>query len=298
MERKDFAAKYPKLWNQLYNMPMEKGRTDKAFYAKAPTFLMNPKNTLDSFLDLFDNDRKRAKALRDFANITDSSIEAFFPNGAVIKRNANPNNLCPIETGYRLADWWHPDEYLHYIGMDLSVSKDGLGMASVHQEPRGGATSTPLYVVDFVLLFNPVEDNIDYELPRNIIRAMKRRGFKIGCVGYDQFQSFDMGKILEKEGFECKQVSFHENLSGATFVRDLVYDNSIDYPDDYELIGEMTELCLINSGRRVEHMGGHAAKQTGVGKFNRKDVWDALVNACALCASDKRVRFIRESLQA
>ena len=119
---------------------------------------------------------------------------------------------------------------------------------------------------------------------------MRSRGFRIGIVGFDQFQSNDSFVILTKEGFDCRIVRFSDSLSACNTVHEFVANKRLVFGTcDSIFIGEAAELQIVND-RRIDHL-----KSGGI--YNSKDVWDAVVNALLL-AVELSLQEGGDSLQA
>lgn len=275
------------LLDKIVNLTFEEYRRGSRLSFVAPTWLISEKVTLDDFLEDFESPKQQLDALRDFACMPSTSLRPFFKDPSILITRALPHKRQAIDELFRIADWFIPQAGVEYfIAYDLSVFRDSLGGAMVHREfsPAGD-----VYVLDWSLQIKTSHaEPVDYECTRNLVRQLKRRGFNIAKLGYDQFQSHDSAMIMGKEGYDVEIVKYHDSLAGCGFLLDLVMLNQFEYGlcDDV-FIGEGGELQVINS-KRIDHL-------TSGGKFNSKDTWDAIVNACVLASQQKRP-FEREYL--
>jgi len=249
---------------------------------QAPTWRMRfPVRTLDSFLYDLADPKTRDKARRDFANIPGGGKRPFFKNSRIIEENARVDRICPVGDGsgevasgediYLPPDFVALPHVVYTLCADLSVSGDATGVALVHFEPTDFT-----FEVDFCFRIRASHGNlVDYSKIRDLARNLRDRGFRLGKVGFDQFQSNDSFVMLEKEGFPCEIVKFSDSLMGCNTVRDFVVNKRLIYGTcDHIFMGEASELQII-SEKRIDHLesGGH---------WNSKDVWDAVVNAVFL----------------
>ena len=282
MKKSEFSDRG--LLDRLENLKIEKYKHGSRFGCVAPTWLISEKTTIEDYLDDIDNPKRQLKALRDFACMPNTAMHPFFKDPAIIINNANPNRIHPLTEFYTLKEDFYPlSGVKYYMAFDLSVSKDGLGGAMVHREFSPGHD---IYVLDWSIWINPsFAEVIDYEVIRNLVRLHKKRGFNIGKVGFDQFQSHDSAIILANEGYDVEIVKYMDSFAGCGFLWDLIHSHQIDYFPYERLCGEMGELQVVNS-KRIDHL-------TSGGIFNGKDAWDALVNACVLASQDKP-KFQRE----
>ena len=119
---------------------------------------------------------------------------------------------------------------------------------------------------------------IDYAPIRQLIFALRDRGFNIKEAAFDQFQSNDSINILNQGGITTNQKDYATTFVGNTQLQELIFtDRFIYYDDQIDFIGEAQHLIVVNS-KRIDHPSS--------GPFaNRKDCWDSVVNA-TLCAID------------
>lgn len=264
------------LLDKLQNLKIEEYRYGNQICVVAPTWLINENLSLEDFLDDFANPKIKSLALRDFACMPQAGTRPFFPDASIIMNNANNLKKQPIDVNLKIADWFRPLSGVSYcLAFDLSIKRDATGGAMVHREFGVNYDS---YILDFTFQMKAGHGStIDYGAIRQLIRNLKKRRFKIGKVGFDQFQSHDSFLTLSEEGYDCEIVSYHDSLTGCGFVWDLIHQDRIEYGTcDSIFIGEAGELQVVND-KRIDHM------ETG-GTFNSKDVWDAVVNACVLAS--------------
>lgn len=269
-------------WEEYASLKIKKYRHRNRLSITAPTWLMRaPERSLDNFLPFLVDPKMRNRARRDFANIPGGSQTPFFTDIRVIKNCAVLDRESPImgdpqklQAGLpiKLKSSFKPLPHAVYcIASDYSVKSDATGIACSHYDQASGQ-----FVLDFSarIIAGPGE-RVDYKTIRDLIIGMRDAGFRIGWVGFDQFQSNDSAVMLEKEGFQVEIVKYADSSMGCSTVRDFILNGKMLYGEcDSTFIGEAQELQLVNE-KRVDHL------QSG-GVYNSKDVWDAVVNSIYL----------------
>lgn len=268
-------------WEDYASLGIEMRRYRNRVAIRAPSWVMRaPLRTLDDFIGDLCDPQKRDSARRDFANLTSGSTRPFFRDPKVIDQHADGARVSPVQGGgqavavgepIRLLDSFRPVAHAVYaFAADYSISKDATGFALVHYDQT---TERP--VLDFSGRIKARHgERIDYEVIRVLVRELRDRGFRVGKVGFDQFQANDSFTILEREGFKCEVVKFSDSLMGCNTVQELMASGRLVYGFcDEVFLGEAKELQDL--GKRVDHL------KAG-GFFNSKDVWDSVVNATFL----------------
>lgn len=268
------------LLDKLMSLKLEKVKHEGRLAVVAPSWIMNPKTDLESFLEDFADPLTGTDALRDFACMPSSSVRPFFKDPSVLTKHADPTRVSPVDSLLRIDPNFSPQPGVNYfLAFDLSISHDNLGGAMVHKEWTGAGE---IYVLDFSVQVKASHaEPVDYEAVRNLVRTLKRRGFNIAAVGFDQFQSHDSAVILEKEGFKVEIVQYNDSFAGCGFLWDLIHHSDLLYGlCDKALIGEASELQIVNT-KRIDHLSSG-------GIYNSKDTWDAVVNATVLASRGKQ----------
>lgn len=258
----------------LNNLEIEAYKTDNTFIIKGPTWKINPKATLEDFIDDFISDEPGA--LRDYAAVPTHSMTPFFKDADILDRHAGPVTECPISEDLIISPKFVPNlAFSYFFAGDLSVSGDNTGISMVHYDYFANKI-----VLDFSLAIHAERGSrVDYERIRQLIYALRDRGFNIKRILFDQFQSNDCINILKQKGFEVEQVNYAESFVGCTQLHELIHTNRFYYDKFNKVfIGEAKELQIVNS-KRIDHL------QTD-GFYNSKDVWDSVVNATTGCLKD------------
>lgn len=185
---------------------------------------------------------------------------------------------------------------IYTLHADLGIKSDRAGIAMCHVKnwerrehiigdgrlvpvrPDYQNDDRPVVKVDFATAFEadleaktPDGETVAREIQirwfRNLVRELRRRGFNIGLVTFDQFQSVDSIQILEMWGVPSDNLSVDRNAIPYTTLRDIMYDGRLEgYYHDI-LIDEIEGLSKLPNGK-IDHPPGAS-----------KDIADALCGA-------------------
>lgn len=180
---------------------------------------------------------------------------------------------------FHFEPWFTPSEGAIYgIHVDLAVTGDRAGIAMSHvkdyvddeytqfDEDKGESTrrvSKPIVRNDFTIAFEATKDvpagtparDIQPQWARQLIFELVKRGFSIGLVSYDGFQSVDSLQILENNGFETDKKS--TDRAGNEFwktLKDVVSDHRLSLPKNELLLNEIESLGQIKN--KIDHPPG------------------------------------------
>ena len=161
---------------------------------------------------------------------------------------------------------------LYSLHADLALTGDSAGVAMAHVknwtadehkrtfEDTEVVAQRPLVKLDFVTSFDadmaakpPREIQIRWF--RKLIIELKKRGFEIGIVSLDNFQSADTLQILNAQGIEAVKRSTDRTMEPWETLRDVMYDGRLEAYDDELTIDELKHLGtrITGSGTKVDH---------------------------------------------
>uniref|UniRef100_A0A6M3ITU7 Putative terminase n=1 Tax=viral metagenome TaxID=1070528 RepID=A0A6M3ITU7_9ZZZZ len=258
----------------------ERGDKSTVFVSFGTTWDINPNKKRADFDDEFRKNPERAESRY---GCNPSSVEGgYFRNKTAIALSFPiiPKELVP-STDDRfpiLKDWFvAKHNALCSIHIDLGLKHDKAGFCMSHvdslvdkivkDEVRGTTvTKLPIVVVDLLTSFiAPINGEIDFSLIRMLIGELINRGFRIGIVSLDSWQSTDFIQMISKLGIETKTRSVDRNTNAYDCLKELAYDGRlkgysyirvIETPAGVikvnEIIDEIYNLVLIG-GRKVEH---------------------------------------------
>jgi len=166
------------------------------------------------------------RAIRDISGRPQESLSPFFRDKsralACLKEDIhNPfnENTLTFDEDFVPSDDGAPTYYMH---IDLAKSHDAVGISMCHQEGMAvvsrenlftkeiatAEVELPLIIFDFI---GRLKAGIGAEIiladVREIVYDLQRRGFEIGLITFDQWQSVDSVQILRDGGFVVDNLS-------------------------------------------------------------------------------------------
>ena len=220
-----------------------------------------------------------------FETVKPDPIEVEYYWGLPPMRDDVPDTVAPRE-GWQVQFHYRDDFYpipgaIYGMHGDMAIKGDRAGIAMSHVSSWSTGTSgddeRPTITNDFVFTFE--SDLTDRDRPREVqIRWYRQliwelidRGFPIEKVTFDQFQSFDMGQILNTYGIDSGLLSLDRNDKVYQTLKDIILDNRlIGYRNDPALdplvVRELKRLRKV--GKKVDHLPGQS-----------KDASDALAGS-------------------
>ena len=266
----------PELYDKLQALGIEaylyEDSTGSVLTFRGPTWCVNPKTPLESFSDDFVSDEHGA--MRDYAAVPGTALAAFFTDSELLNRKAYPREFQPIDpVSLAIDPRFKPlIGFNYFFGADLSVRGDSTGIALVYYN----WIENKIYMPVNIRITSVQGTRIDYGPIVQLIYNLRSRGFNIKKVAFDQFQSNSTILELQQNDIPAEQLNYADTFVGCTQLQELIYtDRFIYYEDQEEFIGEAQHLIVVNS-KRIDHPSSGPWK-------NRKDCWDATVNA-SVCA--------------
>lgn len=198
----------------------------------------------------------------------------------------------------------------YYIHFDLAKSKDRIGFALAHStglmkveldsykvkeklnedEFRVEETRTsedkyeekPIIKVDAIGWVSTKSEGYDQRMLKNgeynytsiidfIILELRKKGFNIVLITFDQFQSVMMSQTLEDKGFTVDLISLDRTDEIPVAAKYAILENRVEFPYSSLLMLEAKYLKYYN-GKKVDH-----SKKTS------KDVWDGFAGTIFNC---------------
>lgn len=185
------------------------------------------------------------------------------------------------EPVFHFAPDFQPIQGARYaLHADLAIKGDNAGVALSHVEKweeyddkltdSEGTVYTqtqvrPTIRNDFTIAFEAKADEDDPngsgdKLAREIqIRWVRmlayeliKRGFTIGQISYDSFQSFDSMQILERDGIPAEKLSTDKDPSIWRTLKDVASEMRLRMPFDQELFNELEALSKLDGGK-IDH---------------------------------------------
>jgi hypothetical protein len=113
----------------------------------------------------------------------------------------------------------------------------------------------------------PRGGEISLSAPRELIMALRERGFSIAQVSYDGWQSADSRQWLARRGIQTTTVSVDRTMEAYETLKELLLDGRLWVYEYAPFMTEMQRLEVVH-GTKVDHPAGGS-----------KDVTDAVAGA-------------------
>lgn len=216
------------------------------------------------------------RALRDLAARPTAALHPYLTDWECLEAAKDERLRHPFDTRGRLEEWFRPKGgQARYVHIDLGLKHDACGIAMAYCEESRAEGGRPEVVVELMHRIKaPKGGEVDLATPREIVLSLRERGFPIGQVSYDGWQSADSRQILGRHGVSTRTVSVDRTMEAYETLKGLLVERRLRtyaYPPFEE---EMRRLELV-AGRKVDHPPGGS-----------KDVADAV--AGAVCEAVKR----------
>lgn len=207
-----------------------------------------------------------SKAWRDFGAFASLALEPFFSHEEIgmLERAMQPERPAVGRDG-SIDDSFKPvPGVIYFIHIDLGLSRDACGVGMAH------AQSADEVEVDLILRIvcerralelvekgEPVDvilgrDQVDLDAVLDIVRGLSGRGFFIGMVTFDNFQSVHSRQILEREGFASDLLSVDKDTSAYDTLKTVARSGTFKCFGHAWFLHECKRLELIK-GKKVDH---------------------------------------------
>ena len=227
----------------------------KVYALKRPTWEINPTRSIEDFKFSFYTDP--GDAYMRFACMPGESSDSFFKSRDKIELCLSIRN--PIDNFRRWDHSFKPDpDHIYYVHADLAQKHDKCAVAISHVDKWVKMQSfndyeqiVPFVVTDCVAWWEPKKEGpVDLSEVKNWIFDLKRKGFNIGLVTFDRWQSFDIQRDLRELGMKTETLSVakkhYEDLSM------LIYEERVAAPHIEILKDELLELKIMRNNK-VDH---------------------------------------------
>ena len=227
----------------------------RVFALKRPTWEINPTRKIEDFTIDFYKDP--VDALSRFACMPPEATDAFFKSRDKIEVCFNNPNLGVSLDG-RFEDWFQPDpDKKYFVHVDLAQKHDHCAVALAHVESwasmkiAGEMTeAAPKVVVDAVRFWTPTSTkSVDFTEVKDYIISLKSRGFNLGLVTFDRWNSHDMMQQLKAYGINTEILSVAKKHYEDMAL--IVTEERLRGPVIKLLVDELLQLRIIRD--KVDH---------------------------------------------
>lgn len=152
-----------------------------------------------------------------------------------------------------------------FIGMDLALTGDSLGMAMCHisgfktvKRVRADGTfyedRAPVIVFDFILEIKPpMASEIDLSKARAFVLSLRDYGIEIARISLDTSNSRDMVQTFRKLGFDCNLQSVSRTDEQYLAFRQGIVEKRVRYYEYAPLISNLSRVERDMEKRKVIH---------------------------------------------
>lgn len=200
---------------------------------------------------------------RDYLALPVLALEPYFKRYDLVEASVDSSLESPVDEQGKFKPWFRGKKGLwYYLHVDLSHKRDSTGFAMVHDEGDN-------VMADLMLRIQaPSGGEIVFSNIREIIFALKERGFRIYKITFDNWQSVDTIQILKGKGFKCEVLSVDKDTRAYDTLKEKIYDGKFKCYRYEPFLHEMRRLELVN-GNKVDHTPNGGSK----------DVTDAVAGA-------------------
>jgi hypothetical protein len=219
----------------------------------------------------------KTEALRDFDRfkrdvmaIPSLVLEPYFKQFVLVESAIDPQQFYPLTEDGKIKEAFRgkPGK-LYYMHIDLSLTTDATGIAMCHMEGE-------VVIIDLMMRIKaPQGREIDLAEIKGIVYGLKKMGFDIAKVTYDQFQSASSIQELSKQGFNAEKLSVDKDLAAYETLKEGFYTGRVRIYHYKPLLDELQRLELVN-GKKVDHPANGS-----------KDCADAVAGAVYNCVTNQ-----------
>jgi intein/homing endonuclease len=229
-------------------------REPRVFALKRPSWIINPTKKVTDYTGQFF--KNMTDALMRFACMPPESIDGMFKDSERVN-NAFRQPLAIEEDGTINHTLVADPEKIYYIHVDLAQKIDRCAVSMAHVDSwtavryKGISDKVePVVVVDFIRYWTPsASKTVDFAEVRDFIVSMSKKGFNIGLVTFDRWNSVEMMEYLDGMGLKTDRLSVAK--PHYTDLLMVVNEGRCHGPDIELVRKELKQLRIIKD--KVDH---------------------------------------------
>lgn len=288
---------FPRFKGDFITTKYDEGKNRPNVYiSKGATFEINPIRKKSDFdLERTENEERYKGRILCEPGVAEDS---FFKNMAAVNRAFSKELVNPVDfsTGRFLPWFFCRDEFYRFGHVDLSKNHDRAAVAFCHSfkvehrevlpevierennNPEVMIVDLPHIRLDCLLYFKaPSGGEVNFEFVRDrIVEFTEERGFKIGLLTFDGYQSVQMRQSFEAKGIEVDEQSVDRTREAYETWQDVIYEGRFIAPYIEDLVEDEIPFLIDFKGRKVEHRKGSG-----------KDGCDAVAGAVNNCVKSE-----------
>ena len=224
---------------------------------KRPSWEVNPTKNIDNYMrDFYENP---TDALGRFACMPPSAVDGFFRDEAKIDRAMLGMNAVVPSTGVYVPGYKPDPRKTYYVHVDLAQKHDRCAVSVAHVDrwtvvEDGGSSvqASPVVHVDLIRYWTPSKDKtVDFAEVRSFLIDLPKRGYNIGKITFDNWNSLDMINYLRAMGLRAETLSV-----GNPEYYDLaavISEERLRMPNDPVLRSELLALRIMPNTGKIDH---------------------------------------------
>lgn len=227
----------------------------RVFAMKRPSWEVNPTKNIEEYKEDFM--KNKTDALSRFACMPPEAVDAFFKDRDAMQNAFNGQNGLKEDNSFE--PWFKPEnKKKYYLHVDLAQKVDRCVVTMAHcdrwtRRDIGGKMTEPAPVVkiDAVRWWTPTkEKTVDFADVREYILSLQRRGFDIGLVTFDRWQSLDMINELKRNGIRSEVLSVSKKH--YTDMAMVVLERRLSAPHNNLFVDELMALRITRADK-IDH---------------------------------------------
>jgi hypothetical protein len=236
----------------------------------APTWLISPKHTFETMKR--DLETKPLALAAYGCKPPSAGEEAYFKEPSIAWTKASKELKHPFNQDGTFAQWFLPGAFNYYMHYDLAVSRDTCGIACAHYDGEKDRV-----IVDWMLGVKATAGGeVQIDAVRQLVYAMRDRGFNIAKVSYDGWQSIESLQVLSRHGFESALYSVDRSREAYDTLLEHMLTGKVEWYEYDEFTNNIKSLVVVG-GKKVDHL-----------KSGGKDVSDAVAAVVFHASQDRQ----------
>ena len=200
-----------------------------------------------------DFNKNPEKSWRDYGARPSLTLEPYIKQYDLVEKCIDDSLPLPFSSkeneqmGILRKEFVGDPRYHYYIHIDLALTGDAAGIAMAHKDENDEIT------VDLMRrITGSKEKEIDITEIKDFVIALRAKGFRLGKVTYDQYQSAQSIQQLRKKNIESEKLSVDASMEPYETLKELCYGETIRFYRHDVFLNEMRCLELIK-GKKIDH---------------------------------------------
>lgn len=227
------------------DFPLECYISKTEFGLVAPLWDIHDRMDFEQCIGQFDQDFNTAA--RDIGAHPVTNYSAYFQNPMMIDSCVNRFREHPMDLDNRFKPWFRGKNFNYYLGLDIGLTGDWLGLALGHKEGEK-------LIFDLLYSIDPADrgGEIQFSEILSFISDLKNRAFHLKMISTDSFQSKNFQQQISFLGFEIEQNSVDRTTEAYDLLKSFIIEGNCDFYYNPVAISELKNLVVANG--KVDHL--------------------------------------------